>query len=49
MFRFASPLFLLLLLVIVLAVVLKFRKKETSQIKVSSLKGVYRPTELQDM
>jgi Ca-activated chloride channel family protein len=40
MFRFASPLFLLLLLVIVLIVFLKFRKKNTSQIKVSSLKGV---------
>ena len=39
MFRFASPLFLLLLLIVVLFVFLKFRKRNTSHIKVSSLKG----------
>jgi len=40
MFRFASPLFLLLLFVIILIVFLKIRKKDKSQIKVSSLEGV---------
>jgi Ca-activated chloride channel family protein len=40
MFRFASPLFLCLLLVVVLALFLKFRKKMGHPIKVSSLAGV---------
>ncbi|MBU8849478.1 MAG: VWA domain-containing protein [Desulfobacterales bacterium] len=40
MFRFASPLFLLLLFVVALVWFLKLRKKSTSHIKVSSLKGV---------
>ncbi|WP_299980683.1 VWA domain-containing protein [Desulfobacula sp.] len=40
MFRFASPLFLLLLFVVVLVWFLKLRKKSASHIKVSSLKGV---------
>ncbi|WP_457552161.1 VWA domain-containing protein [Desulfobacula sp.] len=40
MFRFASPLFLLLLFVVILAIFLKFGKKNRSVIKTSSLKGV---------
>ena len=40
MFRFASPLFLLLLFVVALVWFLKFRKKSAGHIKVSSLKGV---------
>ena len=40
MFRFASPLFLLLLFVVVLAIFLKLRNKSKNTIKVSSLKGV---------
>ena len=40
MFRFASPLFLLLLFVVALVWFLRLRKKSTSHIKVSSLKGV---------
>ncbi len=40
MFRFASPLFLLLMLVVIFIVFLKLRKKNTNHIKVSSLKGV---------
>jgi Ca-activated chloride channel family protein len=39
MFRFASPLFLLLLLVVAFVTFLKIRKKSTNIIKVSSLKG----------
>lgn len=38
MFRFASPLFLLLFLVVALALYLKLRKKTTLHVKVSSLK-----------
>ncbi len=40
MFRFASPLFLLLFFVVALVWFLRLRKKSTSHIKVSSLKGV---------
>ena len=40
MFRFASPLFLLLLLVLAVIIFLKLRKKISSHIKVSSLKGL---------
>ncbi|MCK5837780.1 MAG: VWA domain-containing protein, partial [Desulfobacula sp.] len=40
MFRFASPLFLCLLLVVALSLFLKFRKKTGHPIKVSSLAGV---------
>ncbi len=40
MFRFASPLFLLLLLAAALILFLKLRKKNSSHIKVSSLKGL---------
>ncbi|MCK5350237.1 MAG: BatA domain-containing protein, partial [Desulfobacula sp.] len=40
MFRFASPLFLLLFFVVALVGFLRLRKKSTSHIKVSSLKGV---------
>jgi Ca-activated chloride channel homolog len=40
MFRFASPLFLLLLFVVVLAIFLKLRNKSKNSVKVSSLKGV---------
>ncbi|MBU8910315.1 MAG: VWA domain-containing protein [Desulfobacterales bacterium] len=40
MFRFASPLFLLLIFVVALVWFLRLRKKSTSHIKVSSLKGV---------
>lgn len=39
MFRFASPLFLLLLFLLALSWFLKVRKKNTSHIKVSSLEG----------
>lgn len=40
MFRFASPLFLLLLFVVAFAIFLKLRNKSKNTIKVSSLKGV---------
>jgi len=40
MFRFASPLFLLLLFMVALVWFLKLRKKSAGHIKVSSLKGV---------
>ena len=40
MFIFASPLFLLLLLVVLFLVFLKLRKKNSNHIKVSSLKGL---------
>ena len=40
MFRFASPLFLSLLVVFCLVIFFKFRKKNTSIIKVSSLKDL---------
>ena len=40
MFRFASPLFLLLLFVLIFVLFLRLRKKNASHIKVSSLKGV---------
>jgi len=40
MFRFASPLFLLLILVVCLGIFLKHRKKNTNTIKVSSLKDL---------
>jgi Ca-activated chloride channel homolog len=40
MFRFASPLFLLFLIVVVFFVFLKIRKKNNNHIKVSSLKGL---------
>ncbi|MCD4678659.1 MAG: VWA domain-containing protein [Desulfobacula sp.] len=40
MFRFASPLFLLLLFVAAFILFLKIRKKSTNHIRVSSLKGV---------
>ena len=40
MFRFASPLFLLLLLVLAVIIFLKVRKKTSSQFKVSSLRGL---------
>ena len=40
MFRFASPLFLSLLVVVCLVIFFKFRKKNTSIIKVSSLKDL---------
>ncbi|MCD4720878.1 MAG: VWA domain-containing protein [Desulfobacula sp.] len=40
MFRFASPLFLLLLFVLVFVWFLRLRKKSANHIKVSSLKGV---------
>jgi len=40
MFRFASPLFLLLLFVVALILFVKLRKKNSSHIKVSSLKDV---------
>ena len=40
MFRFASPLFLLLLFVVALVLFFKLRKKSAGHIKVSSLKGV---------
>ncbi len=40
MFRFASPLFLLLLLVLAVIIFFKVRKKNSSHIKVSSLRGL---------
>ncbi len=40
MFRFASPFFLLLLLVLAVIIFLKVRKKNSSHIKVSSLRGL---------
>jgi Ca-activated chloride channel homolog len=40
MFRFASPFFLLLLLVLAVIIFLKVRKKTSSQFKVSSLRGL---------
>lgn len=40
MFRFASPWFLLLLIVVVLVWVFKFRKKRAGHIRVSSLNGI---------
>ncbi|SDU59240.1 VWA domain-containing protein [Desulfobacula phenolica] len=41
MFRFASPLFLCLLLVVAVALFLKYRKKNANHIRVSSLDGVH--------
>lgn len=41
MFRFASPLFLCLLLVVAVALFFKFRKKSANPVKVSSLEGVH--------
>ncbi|CCK79707.1 VWA domain-containing protein [Desulfobacula toluolica] len=41
MFRFASPLFLCLLLVVAVVLFLKYRKKNANHIRVSSLDGVH--------